>query len=426
MTSLPTAIVLRDSLRSGELTAMRLAETCLGRIDERDEKVRAWAHRDSAFVRRQAAHLDELQAIGTPLGPLHGMPVGLKDIIDTVDFPTENGCILDRGRAPAEDALIVRRLKEAGAVIVGKTITTELAFMHPGPTRNPHTLEHTPGGSSSGSAAAVADGMVPLTVGTQTGGSVIRPASFCGVVGFKPTFGAIPTEGVLKQSPSLDTVGVFASDPVGAGMLASVLSGVDMSVEDQREPAKLAFVEPPFWDQTDPDMREGLSSLATSLGGVAVQRQLPQIFESAEESRRCLNFVEMAHHFAARASMTHGALSDETLQAMVEGSRYLATEYVAALDMRAKLNVALDPLFDEVDAIVCPASLGPAPRGLGSTGNSIMNGLWTLAGTPCVSLPILTSGGGLPMGVQLVGKYGSDKKLLSISNWLWQRVRPSA
>ena len=134
----------------------------------------------------------------------------------------------------------------------------------------------------------------------------------------------------------------------------------------------------------------------------------------------------MAHHFAARASMTHGALSDETLQAMVEGSRYLATEYVAALDMRAKLNVALDPLFDEVDAIVCPASLGPAPRGLGSTGNSIMNGLWTLAGTPCVSLPILTSGGGLPMGVQLVGKCGSDKKLLSISNWLWQRVRPSA
>ncbi|NKX42640.1 amidase, partial [Rhodobacteraceae bacterium R_SAG2] len=209
-------VELRDRLATGALDALALVESYIARIEAREGVVGAWAWFDPEFARAQARTLDSYRRAGRPLGRLHGLPVGLKDVIDTRSIPTENGAAQDKARVPLRDAFIVERLKSEGAIIMGKTVTTELAFMHPNKTTNPHNPDHTPGGSSQGSAAAVADGMVPLAIGTQTGGSVIRPASFCGVTGFKPTFGAIPRRGVLTQSPSLDTIGVFASDPAGA------------------------------------------------------------------------------------------------------------------------------------------------------------------------------------------------------------------
>ena len=259
------AVALRERLASGALDALALVEACIARIEAREPDVGAWACFDPEFARHQARAMDGLRRSGRPIGALHGLPIALKDIIDTARMPTENGCKLDAGRVPSKDAWIVQRLKSAGAIILGKTVTTELAFMHPGKTRNPHNLGHTPGGSSSGSAAAVADGMVPLAIGTQTGGSVIRPASFCGVTGFKPTFGAIPRSGILMQSHSLDTVGVFAVDPMGAAMLADVLFGSDpadpasapapfpglqrTAAEAPPLPPVFAFLRPPGWHE---------------------------------------------------------------------------------------------------------------------------------------------------------------------------------
>ena len=228
MLSALSAIELRDCLASGEVSAKTLAESCIARIEAREEHVQAWAWFDPERALSRAKQLDAHRASGAALGPLHGLPVGVKDVIDTSGIPTENGCLLDAGRLPAVNAEVVTRLEAAGAIMFGKTVTTELAFLHPNKTRNPHNLGHTPGGSSSGSAAAVADGMIPLAIGTQTGGSVVRPASFCGITGFKPSFNAIPRKGVCLQSHSLDTLGVFAADPASAGFFAEALSGQPM------------------------------------------------------------------------------------------------------------------------------------------------------------------------------------------------------
>src|SRR5690606_29775901 len=221
------AVELRDRIAGGALKAIEVAEACMTAIEAQEAEIGAWAHIDRAHVLDAARALDEYRSRGRPLGPLHGVPVAVADVIDTARMPTENGTGIDAGRRPGADAFVVRRLKGAGALIVGKTATTELAYRAPGKTRNPRNPAHTPGGSSSGSAAAVAAGMVPLSIGTQTLGSVIRSASFCGVVGFKPTFGAIPRSGVLAKAPPLDTVGVFAGSIAGAAMLGDCLYGYD-------------------------------------------------------------------------------------------------------------------------------------------------------------------------------------------------------
>lgn len=429
------AVELRDRLASGALDALTLVEACLARIAARDGEVRAWAHVDPEFARHQAKAMDALRRSGRPIGPLHGLPVGLKDIIDTKRIPTENGCALDAGRVPAEDAWIVRQLKAAGAIILGKTVSTELAFLHPGPTRNPHNLDHTPGGSSSGSAAAVADGMVPLAIGTQTGGSVIRPASFCGTTGFKPSFGAIPRSGILMQSHTLDTVGVFASDPSGAALLAEALFGHD-PLDSSTTPAPFprlartaaekpplapvfAVVRPPGWERAHDDMKEALAGLEDALGEQAFPLDLPELFAEAAAQRERINFAEMSRYYYRYERDGVGQLSDVTLDAIRKGAAMPARDYLAALDWPRVLNAALDEIFSRCDVILCPAAPGPAPEGLGSTGDAIFNGLWTLCGTPAVTLPILTAGNGLPMGVQLVASRGDDARLLRTARWLY-------
>ncbi|SEK81468.1 Asp-tRNAAsn/Glu-tRNAGln amidotransferase A subunit [Roseovarius azorensis] len=426
------ACALRERLANGALTALELAEACIARIAARDPEIRAWAWFDADFARQQARALDAHRQAGRAIGPLHGLPVALKDVIDTAKIPTENGCPLDQGRVPVKDAAIVSRLKAAGAVIMGKTVTTELAYMQAGETRNPHNPAHTPGGSSSGSAAAVADGMVPLAVGTQTGGSVIRPASYCGVAGFKPSFGAIPRSGVLMQSPTLDTVGVFARTAADAALLAEVLFGHDagdpatspepvpplLRLATSAPPLRpvFAFVRPPGWDAADPQLHAAFDELVEALGDQVFEVPLPNAFDQAAEIRERINFAEMARYYY-RYARELDALGTRTQEALTKGNAILARDYLAALDWPDVLYAGLGEIFERCDAILCPAATGPAPEGLEFTGNAIFNGLWTLTGTPAVTVPAFTAENGLPMGVQMVAARGNDARLLRTANW---------
>mgnify|MGYP001332179365 CR=1 FL=1 len=428
---------LRDALASGALAAIDLAETLLERISELEPEICAWAWIDPDEVRRQARAMDRWREAGHPLGPLHGLPVGVKDVIDVARIPCENGCRIDAGRVPETDAWVVRRLRAAGGYVMGKTVTTELAYMNAGRTRNPHDRERTPGGSSSGSAAAVAAGMVPLAIGTQTGGSVIRPAAFCGVTGFKPSYGAIPRTGVLMQSHTLDTLGVFAAEPEGAALLAEALFGWDehdpatrptspprLLAAARAAPAKppvFAFARPPGWDDVAaPEMKEALLEFVFRLGDRCIEIELPPIFDEAAALRAQINFAEMAHYYRRYAEEGPERLGDVTRAAMADGAASLTRDYLAALDRRGPLSACISEILERCDAILCPAAAGPAPLGLEYTGNPIFNGLWTWLGTPAITLPLLATAEGLPMGVQLVGARGADGRLLSAANALWR------
>jgi len=433
------AVELRERLASGALAAETLVERCLERIAAREEAVGAWAWLDAEHALGQARARDAERRRGRPVGALHGLPVALKDIIDTRGIPTANGTALDAARVPTEDAWVARRLAAEGAILLGKSVTAELAYLHPGKTRNPVNADHTPGGSSSGSAAAVADRMVPLAVGTQTGGSVIRPAAYCGTVGFKPTFGTIPRTGILSQSPSLDTVGVFATDVEGAALLVDALSGHDPGdpasaprpfprlletarAEPPVEPV-LAVVKTPFWSRADEDTRAALAELTRLLGEEhCFEAELPERFAESAAVRERINLAEMAknfHAWHARGAEHLGALTREAIE---RGRTISAHDYLAALDWSGILNAALEALFERCDAILTPAATGAAPAGLTSTGDSIFNGLWTLCGTPAITLPLLEASNGLPMGVQLVGRRGDDARLLRTARWLVGRV----
>jgi len=414
-----SAVDLRDRLADGRLSAVELAMACIARIEAREHEVRAWAWFDAGAVLAEAERLDALRASGAPLGALHGLPVGVKDVIDTAGISTENGSPVDAGRVPREDAEAVKRLKEAGGIMFGKTVTTELAFLHPNKTRNPRNLEHTPGGSSSGSAAAVADGMVPLAIGTQTGGSVVRPASFCGIIGLKPSFNAIPRKGTLLQSHSLDTLGVFANDPAGASLLADVLSGKTVDYPEPAGAPVFGFVAPPGWDRADPALHAAFDRLRAALADRVIDLSLPEVFDDAVRLRAVINTVEMGHYFRTYLDRGADKLGPPTRAAIEEGLTLSAVDYLAAKAFQDKMDELLAPLFESCDAILCPAALGPAPAGLGSTGDSIFNGLWTMAGTPAITLPLLATPDGLPMGVQLVAARGDDKALVSVAQWLW-------
>jgi Asp-tRNA(Asn)/Glu-tRNA(Gln) amidotransferase A subunit family amidase len=427
------AVEMRDRLASGALRAVDVVEACLARIAELEPQVGAWAWLDGDHALQQAQRLDQMRQSGKAIGPLHGLPVGLKDIIDTKGIPTENGTPIDVGRVPSADAWVVAKLRAAGAIILGKTVSTECAFMHPGKTRNPHNPAHTPGGSSQGSAAAVAAGMVPLSVGTQTGGSMIRPASFCGIVALKPTFGLIPRTGILPQSPFLDTVGVFARSVEDCALLAEVLAGHDpadsataplpmprmLSVAQSKAPVKpvFAFAKLPGWEQADPQMIAATEDLAALLGEQCFEVSLPDLDEVAAIRER-INFAEMAKCYYGLERRGRDLMSDKLKAAINQGKSVLARDYIAALDWRELINAGMDAVFARCDVILCPAALGPAPEGLDDTGSAVFNGLWTLSGMPAVTLPVFTAENGMPMGIQLVGRRGDDARLLRTARWL--------
>jgi Asp-tRNA(Asn)/Glu-tRNA(Gln) amidotransferase A subunit family amidase len=420
-------------VREGRITSAELVGDCLKRIDEVDAQVQAWAFLDRDHALRQAQVLDEQRREGRAVGPLHGVPVGIKDIFDTGDMPTEFGSPLWAGRTPRRDAAAVARLRAAGAVIMGKTVTTEYAYFTPGKTRNPHDPARTPGGSSSGSAAAVAAHMVPGAIGSQTNGSVIRPAAFCGVVGFKPTHGLIPRSGALLLSRALDHVGVFARTVEDAALLAEILAGFDEEDPDTRAlarpplaqvatsepplPPRFAFVRSPAWKQVAPAMSEAFGELVEALGEAANEVELGAGFERVLDMHKTIMEVEMAHNLHRDYENGRDQLS-ERLRGLIErGRKQLAIDYTRAVAGAAPLNDALDSVFDEYDAILTPAAPGEAPS-LDTTGNPVCCTIWTYLGTPAVSLPLLRSEAGLPLGVQLVGRRGNDARLLRSARWL--------
>lgn len=429
-----TALAARERLADGALSALEMTTACLRRIAASEETVQAWARVDEQLALTHARMLDGYRHTGQPLGPLHGLPVGIKDIIDTRDMPTENGNALDAGRRPDHDAWLVAHLRAAGAVILGKTVTTECAYLAPARTRNPHNPAHTPGGSSSGSAAAVGSGMVPFAVGTQTGGSVIRPASYCGVVGFKPTFGMIPRTGVLRTSQRLDTVGTFGRTIEDAALLADVLAGYDAGDPDSAPKAaprlletalseppvtpQLAFIKTPAWSAIEPDCAEGFAELVEALGDHCDEIELPGIFAEGTTAHRRIMLAEIAHNLRHYYERGSGQLAAETRAAIEEGRSVSADEYLAALDWRELLYAGLEEIFERYDAIVTPAAPGEAPLGLDSTGSAAFNVLWSLTGVPALTLPLLTGSNGLPVGVQLVGRRNNDGRLLRTARWL--------
>jgi Asp-tRNA(Asn)/Glu-tRNA(Gln) amidotransferase A subunit family amidase len=429
-----SALEVREHLLSGQETVEEFTVK-LGRfVDGADQLIHAFAHRDDRAVALQADNLQRGRMAGHLPGPLYGVPVAVKDIIDTMDFPTEYGSPIHAGRYSVGDATVVSRLRAAGAVIFGKTVTTEFATTQPGATCNPHNLAHTPGGSSSGSAAAVAAGMVPVALGTQTNGSVIRPASFCGVYAFKPSRGLLPRTGVLDQSPSLDEIGVFARNLEDIAKVTEIMSGDDghdsasarqsprrlhdVAVSEPPLQPKFCFVKTPWWDEVEPEAREAYEAFVAHMGGCVEVMQLPDIVKKVAPWLVTINESELGVCLQKEWLHQREQLS-EPLRARIEKSMTISsTDYLIAKDRMLHVMNAFDEYFASYDAILCPAALGAAPMGLASTGNPIMQTVWSFAGLPCVNLPLLNLSNGLPLGVQAVGSYQNDARLLRSSRWL--------
>lgn len=429
-----SATALAQGLRAGVFTAEAVAQSCLARIAAREPDVQAWAFFDPEQLLAQARAADRRRAAGLPLAALHGIPVGIKDIIDTADMPTENGTLLHAGRRPAVDALIVARLRAAGAIIAGKTVTTELATYAPGKTRNPHDPRHTPGGSSSGSAAAVAAGMVPLAVGTQTNGSVIRPASYCGVYGFKPSHGLIPRNGVLKQSRALDQIGVFARSIEDVALLAGQLIGADPGDPDTlavtpsppldcampATPPRFAFIRTPPWEGMDPQAQAAIEDLVSRLAGQVEETALPDAALNAWGSQRTVMEADIAANYGAEWVRGRDQLSPSLRAQIARGLATTTADYRQALAQMPQVTAALAGILADYDAILTPSTMGTAPRGLESTGDPAFCTLWTFCGMPAINVPLLQGADGLPLGVQVVGPRMGDARVLRAARWLAQ------
>jgi len=430
-----------SAIRAGRITSEELVQACLDHIDRLENKVEAWAFLEPQLAIEQARMADLALQAGVTLGPLHGIPVGIKDIIDSKNMPTEDGTVLHAGRQPLQDATIISRLREAGAIIIGKTVTTELAVFAPGKTKNPHDLERTPGGSSSGSAAAVAAGMVPLAVGTQTNGSVIRPASFCGVYGYKPTFGLIPRHLVLQQSRRLDQIGVFARSVEDAALIAESLIGFDVNDPDtspQARPSlvhtqaqdipmepRLAFIKTPVWDQADKSTREAFAELSSHLGKHVNEVELPASFNKAHKLHKIIMEADIARSFEREYTDGRDQLSVILKEMIERGNKTLAVEYNNAVLDADELYSNFDQIFAWHDAIITPATIGEAPKGLKTTGDPMFCTIWTLCGMPAITLPLLQGENGLPLGLQLVGPRGDDARLLRTARWLVKEITES-
>ncbi|MDX2264223.1 MAG: amidase [Hyphomicrobiales bacterium] len=428
-----TAAEAARRIAAGELRSTELVAALIAQISAREPEVQAFAHFDPDQAMEGAKAADLTREKGEPVGALHGVPVALKDIIDTATMPTENGTPLHAGRRPVADAAVVARLREAGAVILGKTVTAELAVLHPGKTRNPANPAHTPGGSSSGSAAAVAAHMAPAALGTQTNGSVIRPAAFCGAHALKPTFGLISRWGVLEEAPSLDTIGVFARSVEDLALLTDCLAGFDPRDPDMRPaprapmrpiamseppiPPLFAFIKTPVWEKASAATVDAFAELAETLGAQCREVELPAAFNHVYEMQRVVMLSELAVSYGRLYDAGSSQMSAVLRGLIEEGRRYAAGDYIRARRAQEALWPVLAEVFENFDAILTPAAPGPAPAGLDATGDPSFCTLWTYFGAPALNLPLFAVDG-LPMGAQLVGARGEDARLMRTARWL--------
>jgi Asp-tRNA(Asn)/Glu-tRNA(Gln) amidotransferase A subunit family amidase len=412
-----TAARLAQLIARRELSSEEVVADCLEQARRREGEVRAWQYLDPELALEQARARDREE----PAGPLHGVPVGVKDIIDTADMPTELGTSIHEGRRPQADAACVTRLREAGAVILGKTVTTEFATKHPAGTTNPHNPGHTPGGSSSGSAAAVAAEMVPLALGTQTVGSTIRPASFCGVYGMKPTWGLVDMAGVNQTSERLDTIGLFSRDAGDLELLLDVLAPGPDRVSSNERPLRVGVARTPWWPVADEDSAAAFDRAVEALREARVpteEIELPADFENLPDVHDTITVADLAGCLGHEHDAHRDQLSESLRVDIERGKAVTKAEYDDAVARTDRWRDLVRALFEECDALLAPAVTGEAPEGLGWTGDPTFCRPWSLLGTPAVTVPIARGSSGLPVGVQLVGPHGADRALLGIAGRL--------
>jgi Asp-tRNA(Asn)/Glu-tRNA(Gln) amidotransferase A subunit family amidase len=410
---------IATAIAAGRLTAEAAAQACLDRIGEREDVVGAFEFIDPDQVLAEARMRDR----EPPRGPLHGVPVALKDTYDTCDMPTGYGSPIYAGHRPRTDAAIVAMLRAAGAVILGKTVTTEFAYWRPGKTANPRNPAHTPGGSSSGSAAAVADGMAPLAFGSQTAASLIRPAAYCGVVGYKASLGQLSTRGLCPLGQSLDTPGFMVRDVADIALVRSVLTGdrADVPRRDPHEPLRVGVVRTAHWSEADPCAREALDVLASraaDAGAIVTEPAMPDGFDDLAAHQNTVMFYEVGRNFAHEYAHHRDQLS-EVFAGMIEAGRSIPyADYLAARDAADRCRSAMAEVFGGVDVMVAPSAHGEAPKGRDRTGDPLFCRMWTLLHLPCIHLPVTTGPQGLPVGAQAIGPFNRDGALIAGASWL--------
>ena len=412
-------------IAAGSLGALELAEACLARIAQRDGELRAWAFVEPEQVRAEAASRDRTRH----RGPLAGIPIGVKDIIDTADMPTEMGSPIYRGHRPPADAACVGLLRMAGAVIMGKTVTTEFAGSHPGPTTNPHDPTRTPGGSSSGSAAAVADGMVPVALGTQTGGSVLRPSAYCGIIGFKPTFGTFNLGGVKPAAESLDTLGLHARSLEDIELVAACLAGRPArALKAGPDAPRIGVCRTPMWDAAAPETMAALEDAAARLGAAGAHVSevvLAPEFAAIDAARELINAYERSRLMAHEWTHHRDLLSERLRAILTQGYDMPYDDYIGAMELAGRCRHRIGESFAGLDVILAPAADGEAPPGLGATGNARFQGIWTFLHLPTITLPTHLSPAGMPVGIQLVGRHRGERLLLDAAKWAFDTLGPA-
>ncbi|HBK05681.1 MAG TPA: amidase [Acetobacteraceae bacterium] len=402
-------------IRDGKLRPEALMDAYLDRIASRDPSVLAFAHFDAAQPRSAAA--------SAPPGPLHGIPIGVKDVLDTADMPSQYGSPIWTDWQPKADSAPVAWARKAGGVVIGKTVTTEFATRTPGPTKNPVNPDHTPGGSSSGSAAGVGAGLFPLAYGTQTAGSVIRPAAFCGVVGYKPTFGTISRIGMKIMADSLDTIGVIARTVADCALFAGAVSGRDLGDPDSKpdRAPRIGICQSPTWSFAAPETRALLARVTMALGraGATVSpRELPDSYSALIDAHPIIMNAESARALGWELTHHPDQISETLRERMQFGLDQSEAALRNAYAVFESTQLAFPDALDDLDVLVTPSAPGEAPKGLGWTGDPAFNSIWTSLHVPCVTVPAGTGPNGLPLGIQIVGRRGDDRAVLAWARWV--------
>ncbi len=418
-----SATEIADAIAAGRTTCEAVVRDCVSRTAARDGTVKAWVGFDPERALDQARALDR----GPRRGPLHGIPVGLKDTIDTSDLPTEMGSPIYRGNRPHADASCVALLRRAGAIILGKTATCEFAGSAPPDTTNPHNAAHTPGGSSSGSAAAVADFMVPAALGTQTGGSVLRPSSFCGVFGYKPTYNTINEAGVWPAAASVDTIGWLTRSIEDIALLTAVLRMEEPKpILAMSSAPRIGVWRTDLWDTAQPETTAALADAAAKLGklGATVSDvDLPGAFSGVHAiARSSIGFYERAACMAYFWDNERERLSPQMRRYIENGHMISRDEYVAGMRRLDECRALLGPVFERFDVLLVPCVPGEAPKGLGATGDPSMQAIWTALHTPTMTLPTHRGPNNLPVGIQLVAQRYDDDRLFACAAWIWDKI----
>ncbi|MFK7854282.1 MAG: amidase [Granulosicoccus sp.] len=438
----PSVIECVEYIRDGSLTSEALVRKCLENIDQTEGQINAWAYIDREGALERARLLDERRQHGFALGPLHGIPIGVKDVVDTASMPTERGTPMYKGRQPNEDAAVIEKLQEAGAIILGKTVTCEMAWMNESPTLNPHDLSRTPGGSSSGSAAAVAAGHVPLAIGTQTGGSVIRPASFNGVFGYKPSRGLISRRGVLQTSRTLDQIGVFGRNCADINLLVDAIAGYDPHDDMSRplpqasslagyeaeppEQLNLVWIDLPYADRYESSTRDAFKELLSVIDEETrahLERiDAPAPLNALVGCHQVIYDYEILRCLENERSQHADLMSESMLAGLRRAEGRSQAEYDEAMGIKSAADAWFKTFFHDYDAIVTPPAVGIAPTLGNGTGDPVCCVIWTLCGLPSISLPLLTSSAQMPLGVQLVGSFERDDRLMRTTRFLLDQL----